>query len=44
MTLGTAWLDRPRAVVQRARTAFDARVRRERMLMFFVAVAPASTV
>ena len=42
MTLGTAWLDRPRALVQRARTAFDARVRRERMLMFFVAVALAA--
>ena len=39
MTLDTAWLDRPRALVKRARTAFDSRVLRERLLMLGVAVA-----
>lgn len=39
MKLDAAFLDKPRALVQRARSAFDARVQRERMLMFFVAVA-----
>ncbi len=39
MTLDTAFLDKPRALLQRARSAFDSRVPRERMLMFFVAVA-----
>ncbi len=39
MKLDTAFLDKPRALVQRARSAFDSRVPRERMLMFFVAVA-----
>ena len=37
MTLDTAWLDRPRALVKRARTAFDSRVLRERLLMLGVA-------
>lgn len=39
MTLDTAWLDRPRALVKRARSAFDSRVLRERLLMLGVAVA-----
>ena len=39
MTLDTAWLDRPRALVKRTRTAFDSRVLRERLLMLGVAVA-----
>ena len=39
MTLDTAWLDRPRALVMRARTAFDSRVLRERLLILGVAVA-----
>ncbi len=39
MTPDTAFFDKPRALLQRARSAFDARVPRERMLMFFVAVA-----
>ena len=39
MTLDTALFDQPRALWRRARSAFDARARRERMLMFFVAVA-----
>ena len=39
MTLDTAWLERPRALVKRARTAFDSRVLRERLLMLGVAVA-----
>ena len=39
MTLDTAWLERPRALVKRARSAFDSRVLRERLLMLGVAVA-----
>jgi len=39
MKLDAALLDKPRAQLQRARSAFDARVPRERMLMLFVAVA-----
>ena len=39
MTLDTAWLERPCALVKRARSAFDSRVLRERLLMLGVAVA-----
>jgi MSHA biogenesis protein MshJ len=39
MTLDTAFFDKPRAQLRRARSAFDSRVPRERMLMFFVAMA-----